>query len=128
MKELNCLERTMDIAEYKALMDKPKGSKFKAKPTVYNGVRYPSKKHAKAAADLDFRIKVGIVVSWIREVPFPLPGKTATGRPIKHFVDFLAFKPDGTYQLIEVKGFRVGLGELKRSQVEELYNVVIEVW
>ena len=118
----------VSIAEFKALTEKKKTSKFKAKPTVYNGVNYHSQKEVRAAQKLDFMVKAGEILSWISQVPFVLPGETATGRPIKHYVDFMAFNVDGTYRLIEVKGFRVGLGELKRSQVEELYNVVIEVW
>jgi len=114
----------MPIADFKALTKK---KKYANSPTLYGGRKYSSKLEVTIAKELDLLQRSGKIVSWIPQVPFPLPGVTATGRQNRHYVDFLVFLPGDRYKLIEAKGFKHKLGELKRSQVVELYKVNIEV-
>jgi hypothetical protein len=113
------MDKHMSAAEYLSRKGK---RKWNNQPTEYRGVKYASKKEAASAGKLDDLRDSGEIVSWTRQVPFSLPGGA------KHYVDFLAFLPDGTFRLIEVKGRDLPMGKLKRRQVEELYQVRIEVW
>ena len=95
---------------------------------VYDGVTYHSKKERDAAQLLDIRQAAGEIDFWLRQVPFPLPGKT------KYVLDFITFKRRtgalaGLYQVeyIEVKGYRIRLGEIKRRQAEEIYGIKVIV-
>jgi hypothetical protein len=49
-----------------------KASKYRNVPTVYNGVRYASKREAERAEALDFLVRVGQVDWWIAQPKFRL--------------------------------------------------------
>jgi len=84
--------------------------KFKAKPTVYDGIKYGSKKEANYAFKLDLAKKSGELLFYLRQVPFDLPGG------FKHRIDFLEFWADGTAKFVEVKGMDLPMGKLKRKR------------
>jgi len=117
-----------------------KRHKYNAVRTVYNNIAYASKKEANYAQELDLRKKAGEIDFWLMQVPFSLPGNTV------YRLDFVTFKlaarppeiPDDVkrfvdcswlynIEFIEVKGFRTGLGELKRKQVEEIYKIKVNL-
>lgn len=78
----------------------PKRSKYRAVPTVYNGVRYASKAEARQAKSLDAEILAGSVDFYIRQPAFYL------GCPENKYVaDFLVFGL-GEAWVIDVKGFK----------------------
>ncbi len=82
---------------------------------------YDSKLEARFAALLDQYQKAGMIRSWTRQIPFRMPDGSI------HRVDFMVFYEGGTFSLVEVKGRDLAAGRLKRSIVEELYGVGIEV-
>lgn len=104
---------------------KPKSSKYRAVPTVVDGIRFDSK----AEAEYYRRLKVcrdnSEIWFFLRQVPFDLPGG------YKHRVDFMVFNINGCdeceYEIIEIKGKDISTGKLKRKQVEELYGVKVHV-
>jgi hypothetical protein len=98
---------------------KPK-SKYNAKKTEYNGVKYDSIKEAKYAQDLDLLVRKGEVLFYLRQVPIDLPGK------VKYRVDFQEFHSDGTIHFVDVKGVRTKTYIMKKKQVEDLYPITIE--
>ncbi len=115
------------------------------KPSKYHNQRtngYPSKKHAKYAAELELRKAAGEVAYWLEEVPFKLPGfyedKRGRKRQVRHYLDFLVFlnlnnkeiklgEDVKVYELVEIKGRDLPMGKLKRKQVEDIYGVHITV-
>jgi hypothetical protein len=98
-----------------------KPHKYNATPTVVDGIRFDSKKEAQYYSTLKLRVKAGEVVTFLRQVPIHLPGKT------KLVVDFLEFHADGTTHLVDVKGKETETFRLKRRQVEDLYPFTIEL-
>ncbi len=103
---------------------------------------YPSKKHAKYAAELALRKAAGEISYWLEEVPFKLPGfyedKKGRRRQVRHYVDFLVVfnlnnkeielgEDVKVYDLVEIKGRDLPMGKLKRKQVEDIYKVHITV-
>lgn len=64
-------------------------SKYRAKPTVYNGVRYASKAESVRAAELDLQIIAGLIAWWIGQPLFRLGVPENTYRP-----DFLVIGGD----------------------------------
>ena len=97
------------------------GHKYRAIPTEYRGRRYPSKKQAEKAEELDLLKLAGKIKGFIEEVSFRLPGNS------RHRVDFGVIELDNTVTWIEVKGRDLQMGKLKRRQVEELYHIKIKV-
>lgn len=94
--------------------------KFNAKPTVYDGIRFDSKKEGNYYLDLKLRIKAGEVIFFLRQVPFYLPGGG------KLVLDFLEFHKDGTAHFVDVKGMKTESYKFKKKQVEHLFPIEIE--
>jgi hypothetical protein len=93
--------------------------KFHAKPTDYNGHKYHSQKEANYAAKLDLLVKAGVVLFYLEQVPFRLPGNT------KYVVDFAVFYADDRVDFVDVKGLKTPSYIMKKKQVEELYPIFI---
>jgi hypothetical protein len=99
----------------------PLRHKFNAKRTSVDNISFSSKKESLWYQKIKHRQDVGEVLFFLTQVPFRLPGNT------KYLLDFMVFCADGTVQLIEVKGMKTPMGNLKVKQVEDLYGVMIEV-
>lgn len=100
---------------------KPIRHKFNAKQTTVDDIKFSSKKEAMWFQKLKHRQEIGEVLFFLCQVPFRLPGG------VKFLLDFMVFQADGTVQLIECKGMKLPMGQLKLKQVMDLYNVNIEV-
>ncbi len=98
-----------------------KRSKYGAKPTEVDGIRFDSKAEARHYSKLKLLVVAGDVLFFLRQVPIHLPGKT------KYVVDFQEFWADGTVRFVDVKGMETQVFKLKKRQVEELYPFEIEV-
>jgi hypothetical protein len=83
------------VSETKA----PRRSKYRNVPTVYAGLRYDSKLEAAQAAELDFMVKAGVVLWWIRQPTFRLGCPENIYKP-----DFLVQWGDGRIEAMDVKG------------------------
>ena len=94
--------------------------KFNAVRTEYDGIRFDSKKEGRYYLELKLKKKAGLVLFWLRQVGFDLPGNT------KYRCDFQVFMTDGTVEFIDVKGMRTPQYILKRKQVEALYPITIK--
>ena len=94
--------------------------KFHAQPTELDGIKFASKKEAQYYADLKLRQAAGIVLFFLRQVPFHLPGI------IRYVCDFAEFLADGQVRFVDVKGYKTDMYRLKRKQVKAVYGVTIE--
>jgi len=95
--------------------------KFGAIATVRDGHKFPSKLEASYYDHLVLQQKAGLVVFFVRQVPFHLPGNT------KYTVDFQVFYADGRIRFIDTKGKETREFIRAKKQVEALYPVEIEV-
>jgi len=94
--------------------------KFKAKITTEDGIKFHSKKEAAYYRQLKMKKEAGIVLFFLRQVPFHLPGN------VKVVVDFVEFHNDGEVKFIDVKGYRTKTYIKNKKMVEALYPVEIE--
>jgi hypothetical protein len=96
--------------------------KYGAKPTTRDGIRFASKREAAYYDDLLLRVRSGGVITFLRQVPFHLPGG------VRYVVDFLEFHRDGTVHFVDVKGMETASFKAKKRMVEDLYAPIkIEV-
>ena len=97
-------------------------SKYHAKRTVYNGVRYDSKREAQYAATLDQLMRAKgpeRVAHWIPQSPWPL---VVNGVQVgKLVLDFEVYYADGRWALHEVKGVETPLYKFKMKCFQALY-------
>ncbi len=95
--------------------------KFKASPTLRDGIRFDSKLEAKYYERLKILQAAGEIVFFLRQVPFHLPGG------VRYVVDFVEFRSDGSVVFTDVKGMETSDFKTKRKLVESIYPVTINV-
>jgi hypothetical protein len=95
--------------------------KFKAKPVKLDGQHFASKLEFAYYNHLELLKKAGVLLFFLRQVPFHLPGG------VKCVVDYLEFYVDGEIHITDVKGFETSEFIMKKKMVEALYPVEIKV-
>ncbi len=93
--------------------------KFHARPTELDGIKFASRKEADYYSNLLLLQKGGLLLFFLRQVPFHLPGG------VKYVVDFAEFWADGSVQFVDVKGHKTESYKAKKRIVESLYPVTI---
>ena len=79
---------------------------------------FDSIKEAKYYDQLLLRQKAGEVVTFLRQVPFHLPGGTV------YRADFLIFLSDGQVEVVDVKGMKTDTYKIKKREVEAHYHPI----
>jgi hypothetical protein len=116
----------ISVAEYRSMVldtvpdPKNKLRKYRSQPVVVDGIRFDSKREAKAWADLMALKRTGEITMVLRQVPFHLPGGTI------YRTDFLAFYADGTFRVLDAKGVETATFKIKKREVEAVYPIKIE--
>lgn len=95
--------------------------KFRAIPTEVDGIKFASKKESRDYLNLKLQQSAGVVLFFLRQVPFHLPGG------VKYVCDFLVFYADGSTRVLDSKGMLTQTFKAKRRMVEALYPVKIEL-
>lgn len=98
----------------------PRPSKFGAKATTIDGIRFPSKREARRYTVLQLLRSSGEVAWFVRQPSFDTGGGT------RYRADFLVVWGDGHVTVEDVKGYRTAAYVRARKQVEALYPITIE--
>ena len=93
--------------------------KFKAKQTLVDDIKFPSKAEAKRYLELKKLTDLGDVVFFLRQVPFYLSGG------VKYVCDFLVFWKDESITIEDVKGMKTPMYTAKKKMVEATYPITI---
>lgn len=94
-------------------------SKFGNRWTEYRGHKYQSDREASYALMLDLRLRAKEILSWRRQIRFPL---RVNGQLIAHYViDFQIVYPDGSHEFVEIKGHWTRDATLKWKLWRALY-------
>jgi len=111
---------------------KTKGHKYRAKPTIVDGIRFDSKKEARHYARLKLALQAGEIRLLLRQVPFYISdavfdenGKVLASAE-RYVADFLVHWKDGTLSVIDAKGHRTQTYRRKKRRVEAIYGITIE--
>lgn len=114
-------------AQARALLTKPKRSKFGAKRCELDGIKFDSQAERDYYAVLKLRERAGEVADVELQRPFALvagAGKlVGTYRADFTFTDL----KEGRWRIIDVKGHDTSLSKFKRKFVEALHGVKVEV-
>jgi hypothetical protein len=87
---------------------KTRAKKYFNRGTEYNGRKYDSAFEASVARDLDIEKKAGLILDWEPQYKVEMWAYTKNGKPAfkkSHKIDFRVHNLDGTYKLLEAKGF-----------------------
>lgn len=84
---------------------KPKRSKYNNKRVWVDGVCFDSKKEADYYCDLKLLHQAGEIRGFCRQPEFILTEGNEKDRAITYKADFTVFKNDGTFEVVDVKGY-----------------------
>lgn len=96
-------------------------SKYNARITEVDGIKFDSKKEANYYITLKQMEARGEVERFDRQVEYLLQPKFIHGnkvyRPIKYIADFVVYYTDGTVEIVDVKGFKTKEYMLKKKML-----------
>jgi hypothetical protein len=92
--------------------------KFKAVATAVDGIRFDSKREAAYYLKLKLQVAAGEVVTFLRQVPFHLPGG------VRYVCDFQVFLASGEVLFVDTKGVQTESFKAKKRMVEQLYQPI----
>lgn len=98
--------------------------KYGNKTTEFNGKKYDSKFEAGVSADLHIRKKVGEILDYETQYRVEIEIYNPVGRKVHsvyHKVDFRVHNLDGTFTLIEAKGFETQDYKFRRKLLEKIW-------
>lgn len=107
-------------SEYKKYLENKKESKYKAIRTTVDGKKFDSMKEAEFYNNLKFRLQGKDIKGYCLQPIFIL-AEDLVYRP-----DFIIFNNDGTYEIIDVKGYKTPTYLIKKKVFEEKYNLKIK--
>lgn len=91
-------------------------SKYRAIPTLVNGIRFASKAEAARYQELLDEQAAGQIRWFIRQPSFDLPAG------LRYVADFLVVWTDGTVSVEDVKGMETDVFKMKRKLFEAQYQ------
>lgn len=99
---------------------KPKKSKYGAIKTSIDGHVFDSKKEAEYYQELKLKLRAGAVKGFCLQPIFIL------APDLKYKADFIIFNEDGTYEIIDVKGFKTKEYITKKKVFEDKFDLKIK--
>lgn len=98
-----------------------KKNKYNAVRTNYNGYNYPSKLEASQAAELDIKLRQGLIKNWERQYKVEIYAYDSFGKKrhvCDHKIDFRVQELDDSYTLVETKGVETTDYKWRRKMLE----------
>ena len=99
----------------------PRKSKYRAIPTLLDGIRFASKSEAKRYGQLKLLQLAGEIRWFTCQVPFHL------GAGVRYVSDFLIVYADGQVEVEDVKGVETQMFKVKRKLFEAAYQPLVVV-
>lgn len=91
-----------------------KKSKYNASKVRVDGILFDSQLEADYYSDLKLQLKMGTIRGFCRQPEFILQEGFGDIRPITYRPDFIVFHNDGSYEIVDTKGFETQ--EFKRTK------------
>ncbi len=99
-----------------------KKSKYGAKKTNIDGITFDSQKEANFYCDLKLQSAIGDIDGFCMQPVFILAPN------LKYKADFIIFNKDGTFKIVDTKGFKTKEYIAKKKVLEDKYNLkIVEV-
>jgi len=98
----------------KAKPEPPKKPKYRNNRVKCDGILWDSQLEADYYSDLKLQLRMGVLSGFCRQPVFILQEGLGEVRPITYRADFIVFHLDGTYEIIDTKGYV--MDEFRRTQ------------
>lgn len=98
-------------------------NKYRNKKTVVDGIVFDSRKEANYYGMLKLRLLAKDILSFERQIKMPVSIK---GMHVCNYIaDFKILHPGGREEVIDVKGIRTPVYQLKKKLIKAIYNIDI---
>jgi hypothetical protein len=121
---MGAVKNTISAKEYQEMIKPGKQNKFRNVPKEYNGRTYHSTLEANYAAELDLKLKAGIIKEWKPQHRFYL--KINGQKWCIYAIDFRVINADGTISYVEIKGKPTPDWTLKFEATKILFDELTE--
>ena len=91
-----------------------KKSKYHNNRVIVDGIHFDSQLEADKYLDLKLQLRMGTIAGYCRQPEFILVEGLGMEKPVTYRADFVVFNNDGTYEIIDTKGFETQ--EFKRTK------------
>ena len=95
-------------------MTPEKQPKYRNRRVKVDGILFDSQLEADYYSDLKLQLKTGMIRGFCRQPQFILQEGFSDVRPITYRPDFIVFHNDGSYEIVDTKGFETQ--EFKRTK------------
>ena len=105
-------------------MYRTRNKKYGNQKTTYNGHKYDSKFEAGVAKELELRKRAGDILDFDKQYRVDIEIFNSTGKKVhevRHKVDFRIHELDGTFTLLEAKGFETQDYRFRRKLLEKIW-------
>lgn len=93
-----------------------KQSKYHNKRVIVDGILFDSQKEADFYNELKLQLMSGAILGFCRQPEFILVEGFADRKPVTYKADFIVFHLDGTFEIIDTKGFETEIFKIKHKQ------------
>lgn len=93
-----------------------KQSKYRNKRVMVDGILFDSQKEADYYSELKLQLMAGDILGFCRQPEFILVEGFAERKPVTYRADFIVFHLDGTFEIIDTKGFETEIFKIKHKQ------------
>lgn len=98
-------------------------SKFNAKPTIVDGIRFPSKAEARRYSELKSLEQAGIITNLKRQPRYDI---CINGKLCFFYKADFSYSQQGAQVVEDVKGVRTDVYAIKKKCVEAAYGITIQ--
>jgi len=93
-----------------------KKPKYNNKRVLVDGILFDSQKEADYYNELKLQLMAGAIRGFCRQPEFILVEGFADRKPVTYKADFIVFHLDGTFEIIDIKGFETEIFKIKHKQ------------
>lgn len=105
-----------------------KESKYKSRQIIVDGIKFPSQKEADFYCNLKILLRAGEISGFCRQARFVVTEGNEQNSCVEYITDFVIFYPNGTYRIVDVKGYKTEVFKLKMKSFSEKYpNLTVEL-
>jgi hypothetical protein len=99
-------------------------NKYHNVPVLIDGIKFDSQKEGRYYAELKLRRQAGEVVRFEMQVPFQI--SINDKKVCKYYADFVEYWRDGSRHVVDVKGRKTAVYQLKKKLVRACFGIEIE--
>lgn len=122
------MQKHISAEQYRKMIGKKPKSKYGARKTNVDGISFDSQAEANYYCKLKILLQKGEIDGFCRQARFLVTDGKDGEKGTEYVTDFVIFRRDGTYRIVDVKGVQTPVFKLKIKCMKEKYpNLKVEL-